>query len=118
MAARPDLVGEVVTELAREHRLTLAHDTHYDARNWVLSWWHGKTLHRFDVQPMPEGHAVVTHYRDKFPLLPRVLRWANRYIPMFPYFAKIEWQSVGEIESGTTRGRFKEQLDALLRKAV
>ena len=73
--------------------LRLAFDTHYDAQNWELSWWRGRTLHRLDFQPLGTGKCAVTHYRDQFRLLPRFLRWAHYAIPMFPYAARVSANS-------------------------
>lgn len=71
----------------------LAVDTHYDARNWQLSWWRGSIFHRLDFQPLEDGRLSVTHCRDQFRLLPRLLRWAYHVIPFFPYMARIEWSN-------------------------
>lgn len=71
----------------------LSFDTHYDAQNWQLSWWRGTTLHRLDFQPLEHGNLSVTHYRDHFRFFPRLLRWAHNAIPLFPYVARVEWDS-------------------------
>lgn len=38
----------------------------------------------------------VRLYKDHFKVLPRLLRWAHRQIPMFPYLARIEWRNLAE----------------------
>lgn len=84
-----DLV-QVLSAIAAETRVSLRCDTHYDAGNVELQWWHGRNLNRLDFQPMPQGELVVSHIRDRFPCLPRFLRWAHNAVPMFPYLAHVE----------------------------
>ena len=84
-------LGTLLKSEAARLGLAISHDTHYDARNWQLSWWRGKTLHRLDFQPLKESELAVTHYKDHFKLFPRLLRWAHDAIPLFPYLARIEW---------------------------
>jgi hypothetical protein len=83
-------LGDFLKTEASRLGLRLSFDTHYDARNWALSWWRGRTLHRLDFQPMGNGVLSITHYRDQFRFLPRLLRWAHNAIPLFPYFAHTE----------------------------
>jgi hypothetical protein len=58
---------------AARFRASLSFDNHSDAQNWQLSWWRGATLHRLVFQPLQQRELLVTHYRDHFRFLPRVL---------------------------------------------
>jgi len=99
MAVESAKLEQILKAQAGRFGLRLAHDTHYDAENWELSWWQGNVLHRLDFQPMDSGEIQVHHHRDKFPGLPRLLRWAHNAIPMFPYLAKMEWSKVAVLQS-------------------
>ena len=72
-------------------------DTHFEAQNWELSWWKAGLLHRLDFQPGSMGGVSVTHYQDKFPILPRLLHWARSSVPYFPYLARTERMSSSSI---------------------
>lgn len=85
-------LGSYLQSKAAESGTRLAFDTHYDARNWELSWWRGKVLHRLDFQPLETTQVAVTHHEDRFRLLPRFFRWAHNNIPLFPYLANREWR--------------------------
>jgi hypothetical protein len=113
-----DALAQAASAVAREHHVRLAHDTHYDARNWELSWWRGRTLHRVDIQPMHDRDTKVTYYQDRFPILPRLLRWAHREIPMFPYLAAITWRSLGDLRRGLTSDEYKAQLQTRLQELL
>lgn len=84
------LKSEVVNLLG----VKISFDTHYDAQNWELSWWNGNTHHRMDFQPLERGEISITHYKDHFPCLPKLFYWAHNAIPMFPYYARVEWNNL------------------------
>jgi len=84
-------LGSFLKSKAGSPGVRLAFDTHYDARNWELSWWRGKVLHRLDFQPLEATQVAVTLNKDQFRLLPKFLRWAHDAIPLFPYLASNEW---------------------------
>ena len=83
-------LGSFLKSKAASSGVRLAFDTHYDARNWELSWWRGNILHRLDFQPQEPLQVVVTHVEDRFRWLPRLMRWAHNSIPLFPYVARTE----------------------------
>ena len=83
-----DMLGCELRSLALASGVQLAHDTHYDAKNWELSWWRGSTLTRLDFQPLSSSQVVVVRHDDYFPLLPRFSRWAHNAIPLFPNLAR------------------------------
>jgi hypothetical protein len=74
-------LGEHLRNESLRLRLHLGHDTHYDAMNWELSWWHATVLHRLDFQPLENDTVAITHYRDKFQYLSRVRYWLSSNIP-------------------------------------
>jgi hypothetical protein len=77
----------------------LAFDTHYDAENWVVSWWRGRRLHRLDFQPVPEGGLVITHYEDQIAWLPGLIAKLLDAIGLFGELARTDWTTID-------RGRF------------
>jgi hypothetical protein len=89
-------LGTFLKSEAHRAGMRLAFDTHYDAQNWQLSWWRGSILHRLDFQPLGHGELAITHYKDHFRLLPKLMRWAHRAIPLFPYLARIEWSTLAK----------------------
>ena len=84
-------LGDFLKKESSRLGLHLAHDTHYDAMNWQLSWWRKSVLHRLDFQPLEKDTVAITHYRDSFRYLPRLCRWLHNNVPMFPYLAHINW---------------------------
>ena len=97
MQADPQL-KELLSVIALERRLSLAHDTHHDAQNWELSWWLGPVRHSIDVQPYPGGRLDVSHVRTSYPLLPRLIAWARRSVPMFPIIGNSQREFLGSLQ--------------------
>jgi hypothetical protein len=114
----PPELDAVIVSAAEERSLLVARDTHYDAFNIELQWWAGNHLHRLDFQPYPEGHIVVTKLKDTFPATGRLLFWARRAIPMFPYLAKSESKPLGTLKPPFTRQALQEAVDGFLSKAA
>ncbi len=85
-------LGDFLKSEARRRGMELAFDTHFEAQNIQVSWWHARTLHRLDFQPLGQGKLSVTYCQDHFRLLPRFLRWAHTAVPGFPYFARVEYR--------------------------
>lgn len=100
----PPALDAAIVAAAERRGFAVARDTHYDAFNIELQWWVGNHLHRLAFQPFPEGHVVVAKLTDTFPVAGRLLCWARRAIPMFPYLAKTECTDVG-----TLKPPFKKQ---------
>jgi len=107
------LAGILAVEAAGRG-LTLAHNTHYDANNWELSWWQGRICHRIDFQSMRSGEVMVTHYRDRDPYLPKLLRRLHSYLPLFPSVARVEWESVGSVAAPFEAASIRALLEAAL----
>ena len=89
---------DLLTAIAHERDLALAHDTHYDAGNWELRWWHGRARHAIDVQPYPEGRLDVSSVVTSYPLLPRLLAWAGRAVPLFPFQGRVQRKLLGQLQ--------------------
>jgi hypothetical protein len=87
-----------IEEVAKQRGLRIARDTHYDASNVEVSWWRENQLHRIDFQPYPEGHVVVTYLIDSYPFVGRVLYYAWRTLPMFPYVGQREHKHLGQLD--------------------
>ena len=113
MQADPSL-KELLATIALERHLSLAHDTHYDAKNWELSWWQGPVWHSIDVQPNPDGRLEVSHIRTSYPLLPRLLAWARRSVPMFPATSKSKHQFLGSLQWPCPPDQLRQLIDPAL----
>lgn len=113
---RPDtsVLASLLAAEAAGRGLTLAQDTHYDANNLELSWWQGRIYHRIDFQPMLSGDVTVTHYRDQYPFLPKLLRWLRKYVPLFPSVARVEWESVGSVSAPFEAASIRTLLESVL----
>lgn len=114
----PPELNAVIISAAQMRSLIVARDTHYDAFNIELRWWAGNDLHRLDFQPLPEGHIVVTKLKDTFPAAGRLLWWARRIIPMFPYWAKTEFVALGTLKPPFTKQGLQKSVDEFLAKAA
>lgn len=107
-------LGSFLKSVAATSDMRLAFDTHYDARNWELSWWRGKVLHRMDFQPQESPQVAVTHFKDQFRLLPRFLRWAHNSIPLFPYLAQTPWNKLTTERLPIDKSRIKALIGSIL----
>jgi hypothetical protein len=114
----PTELAEAVEAIARDSGLTVAYDTHYDAGNVALSWWTGKKLNRLDFQPLHDAEIQVTFLTDAYPVLPRLLRWARRSIPLFPHIAKTEYRVLGNLSRDERRNKYATQIRDFLARAA
>ncbi len=89
----------LIESIAHERGLSVAHDTHYDAGNWQLWWWEGGIRQAVDVQPYPDGGIEVARLSTRYPVLPKLLAWARRAIPMFPETGRTEYQRLARLQS-------------------
>ena len=113
----PELEAAILA-FARERKLAVAHGTHYDAFNVELLWWIGSRLHRLDFQPYPDGHVEVAAIRDSFPLAGRLLWWAARAVPMFPYLASTKTIPLGTLHPPFTSENLRTEIDGYFAKAA
>jgi len=88
----------LIESIAHERGLSVAHDTHYDAGNWQLSWWEGGARQAVDVQPYPDGWIEVARLSTHYPVLPKLLAWARRTIPLFPETGRTEYQRLARLQ--------------------
>ena len=107
-----------ILHFARERKLTVAYDTHYDAFNVEILWWIGSRLYRLDFQPYPDGHVEVAAIRDSFPLAGRLLWWAARVIPMFPYLASTKRILLGTLHPPFTAETLRTEIGEYFAKAA
>jgi hypothetical protein len=89
--------------IAREKRLKVRFDTHYDARNCEISWIDDKILFRLDFQPTASNSTHVTMYRDHYRFFTKMLSWADNYIPYFAYmtplYRKIDYRVLRDLSN-------------------
>ena len=97
--------------IAHERGLSVAHVTHYDAGNCQLSWWEGRTRQAVDVQPYPDGWIEVARLSTHYPVLPKLLAWARRTIPMFPETGRTEYQRLARLQSPSVE-RLRDAIEA------
>jgi hypothetical protein len=100
------------------HALRVGYDTHYDAGNYEISWRSGRVLYGLDFQLRSVTCIRVALYREHFPMLPRLLRWAWRNIPMYPFFARVEAQDLGRLSAGQSTPWYSERVKYFLESAV
>ena len=99
---------DILQAVASERRLRLSVDTHYDAGNFVLSWWHQEIRHRLDFQPLHNQPLQVTYLRDKYPFLPKLLAWCSQCVPMFPVVPSVEWDVLGQLSEPYSRAQLED----------
>jgi hypothetical protein len=109
-------IETIFRQIAAARGLRLGYDTHYDAHNYVLSWWQGAIHHRLDFQPM-DGSLVVTHLTDRYEFLPHFCYWLYRVIPeVFRFPPTVESTAIGTIELGGKR-KIEENIEEKLNAA-
>ncbi len=107
MQRDPEL-HQLVTLFARQHGLRVVYDTHYDAFNWEIRWWVDGVLNAVDIQPYPEGWIDVSRLRTRFPMLPRLLAWAQRVVPMFPQWDRTTREPLARLAWPSEAARLRE----------
>jgi len=115
--AFPAALEVAINCVANERHFRVAFDTHYDAGNYEIEWWRGKTRYRLDFQPIPEAIVSVTMHQDDFRFFPKFLAWAWRTIPMFPYTAKISHKTLSDLVYGKSENFYIRQIQKLIDKA-
>jgi hypothetical protein len=103
-----------IKAIAAEKGLGLAYNTHYDAFNWELRWWFGKSLHCLNFQPWLEERLLISHKIETYPSPARFVHWAQRFVPFFPRVAKIEEIPLDELGRDATRTQFEMRVRELL----
>jgi hypothetical protein len=105
---------ELISAVALERQVSLAHDTHYDADNWELFWWSESVRLSVDVQPYPDGRLEVSYVRTGYPFLPRLLAWAWRSIPMFPNLGRSQREFLGCLPWPSPPAKLRDLMDPVL----
>lgn len=116
MSNFPENIEKVINAIAKENRMVVKKETHYDAVNREMYWFEKNRRKRIDFA-LVNSLIVVTSYDDIFPVCPLILTWCHDYIPMFPLFAKIQWEKVDELLLGETEGYYHEKIKLYIRGA-
>ena len=104
--------------VADKHGIHLAFDTHYDAFNYEFSVVKGREVHRVDFQPNLERNFVVTACRDRYPLLPRFLRFLHNVVPYFPHLADTTFERLGELSASLSEEQLESEISRYLGLAI
>ncbi|WP_242111858.1 hypothetical protein [Luteimonas aquatica] len=92
------LLKNLLISIARERHLVIDYDTHYEAGNWQLSWWHEGVRYALDVQPYPDGRIDVSRIVTTYPFLPRFFAWIERAVPFLPFQGKVRHECLGKLQ--------------------
>jgi hypothetical protein len=108
-------IDTLFREIAATNRVRLGYDTHYDANNYVFSWWKGKDYHRLDFQPIADSLAV-THLTDRYSFLPHICHWLYSTIPeIFRFPPSVQFTELETIKldnNNEMRMKVEAQLNA------
>lgn len=117
MSEFPQNIDKVLNNLAKEHRIKIGKETHYDALNREISWLEKNILKRIDLTLVGE-FVDVTFYIDTFPFCPKLFIWCRNYIPMFPYLAKGAWKELGKLPLEETEDYYHEKIKSYIDYAI
>lgn len=109
---------ESFEKVSKELGIRLAHDTHYDALNYEYSVVSGHEIHRLDFQPTEGGVYQVIKLVEIYPFLPRLFRFLQNTVPLFPIVAKVEHQTIKELPLAMEPKELQSQVKELLRNAL
>lgn len=105
----------IVHDRAVRRGFLVGFDTHYDAGNVVARRWAGLTLHRLDFQPLEGDLVQVTLLADVYPFMPRLLRWCERTLPLFPQMVEVTYRNLGQFHpAALSDAELTARVDALL----
>jgi hypothetical protein len=111
-----EYIKTIFHRIASARGFRLGYNTHYDAYNYVFSWWQGDIHHRLDFQPM-NGSLVVTHLTDRYKFLPHVFYWLYGAIPeVFRFPPTVEFTRMGIIKLDNEKA-IEENVGELLNTA-
>jgi hypothetical protein len=109
----PSAIDSVLQKIADEFKLRLARNTHYEATNRELRWFEKNVQKRMNFTF--DGKEVsVTFYKDIFPFAPRLFIWCHNNLPMFRYFARIEWQALERLPPDASENFYSSKLRAMI----
>ena len=98
MSEFPKNIDIVLNKIAVEYQIAMYVDSYHNAINREYCWFEGKNIRkRIDFNCNCESKLRITFYKDIYPFCSKLLIWCYRNIPMFPYSAKIEWESLDEL---------------------
>lgn len=114
----PEDIHNALLELARECRIKLRKETHYEARDRELRWYIKNSIYRLNFDfSTKDSFVSVTYLIDKFPIpIPQLFEWGHDYIPYFPYCAKITWKRLDDLSLGLTKEEYKKKIKEILAK--
>ena len=106
----PDHIDKILNILARERKIELRiRETHYGTLNRELFWFEKNIQKRIHFAVVG-SRVETTYYREAFLACPKLLIWCHNFVPMFPYFAKIKWESLGELPPAEAEAVYFEKI--------
>lgn len=96
MSSFPDIINNILNQLAVEYKLIIAKETHYDAINRELIWFEGNIQKRINLTFMGD-FIGVTYYKTLFTVCPKICLWLHNNFPMFPLLGKITYLELDKL---------------------
>lgn len=112
----PQNIDRLLNIMAKECKIKIAKETHYDAINRVLFWFEGKIRKRIDFTFI-EDTVDVTFYKDTFPFSPKFLIGCHNIIPMFPLYAKTKWKTLDKLLIDESEEFYREKVESYIENA-
>jgi hypothetical protein len=111
------IVERIFHKIAAARGLRLGYNTHYEAYNYVFSWWKDAVHHRLDFQPM-EDFFQVAHMTDRYKLFPRLCHWLDNVLPeVFRCPPSVELAPMGTIRRDSEEG-IEASVESLLERVL
>jgi hypothetical protein len=118
MSIFPDHIDKILRIIAKERKIELRMRESYEGTvNRELYWFEGNIQKRMHFA-IVGSRVATTYYHDTFPACPKLLIWCHNYIPMFPYYAKIKWESLGEMSLAEAEAVYYEKIRSYIEYAT
>lgn len=113
----PQEIDKAINTIAKERKMRMSKDTHSDTSNRVFGWLEQNAQKRIDLTYNGE-YVDVTYYKDTFSCCPRLLIWCHNNIPLFPYIADTEWETIDKLPLNQTYDFYDKKLRTYIEYAT